>query len=262
MKNTRKKMLLSSVAMLLVALVALGSATYAWYANVTSVTAEKNEWSASTSDGLVIKHHLADPAWKTAVTDLKKAPNSLSPRAIQFTDGSSTNIGYDAVVGASAVATNRDSYAATDHHYISHADLVADSAGYLVDEMYVAGENGDKTVKMFVKSNKAADASSYLNLAVYVDGNLKEVFSTSTNKTKDLTVGAGNAVSEGAEYTTTALATTNKQVGGASFTFTAASKDNDGTKIQVIAYADGFNTSCKTATVDTSTWSVDYTFSV
>ena len=44
MKKSRKKMLLSSIAMLLVALVALGSATFAWYITNATVTAEKTQF--------------------------------------------------------------------------------------------------------------------------------------------------------------------------------------------------------------------------
>lgn len=56
MKNTtfRKKALLSSVAMLLVALVALGSATFAWFTQNKTVTAEGLVLNATTSAGLQI----------------------------------------------------------------------------------------------------------------------------------------------------------------------------------------------------------------
>ncbi len=56
MKNTksRKKMLISSVAMLLVALVALGSATYAWFTVSKTVTAENINVKAVATAGLEI----------------------------------------------------------------------------------------------------------------------------------------------------------------------------------------------------------------
>lgn len=47
MKTTsRKRLLISSVAMLLVAMLALGTATFAWFTQNTSATA--NEFSAKT----------------------------------------------------------------------------------------------------------------------------------------------------------------------------------------------------------------------
>jgi hypothetical protein len=54
MKTTRKKMLLSSIAMLLVALVALGSATYAWFSLNTTVQATGMSVTASAPKGLQI----------------------------------------------------------------------------------------------------------------------------------------------------------------------------------------------------------------
>jgi predicted ribosomally synthesized peptide with SipW-like signal peptide len=56
MKNTtfRKKALLSSVAMLLVALVALGSATFAWFSSNKTVTADGMKVTSAAAQGLVI----------------------------------------------------------------------------------------------------------------------------------------------------------------------------------------------------------------
>lgn len=54
MKKSRKKILLSSIAMLLVALVALGSATFAWFTINKSVDAKAMTVKAATADGLQI----------------------------------------------------------------------------------------------------------------------------------------------------------------------------------------------------------------
>ncbi len=54
MKTNRKKMLLSSIAMLLVALVALGSATYAWFTLNKTVYADGMQVEVAAAKGLVI----------------------------------------------------------------------------------------------------------------------------------------------------------------------------------------------------------------
>lgn len=54
MTKSRKKILLSSIAMLLVALVALGSATFAWFTVNKSVDAKAMTVKAATADGLQI----------------------------------------------------------------------------------------------------------------------------------------------------------------------------------------------------------------
>ena len=61
MKTTkRSKMLISSIAMLLVALVALGSATLAWYSIQRNVDADQITMTATTPGGLVIAKTEAD----------------------------------------------------------------------------------------------------------------------------------------------------------------------------------------------------------
>lgn len=56
MKKSRKKILLSSIAMLLVALVALGSATFAWFSVNKTVVADTMKVQAIAADGLVINN--------------------------------------------------------------------------------------------------------------------------------------------------------------------------------------------------------------
>lgn len=82
MKNTtfRKKALLSSVAMLLVALVALGSATFAWFAANPNADATGISLKTTAASGLVIKTD-TDSAWSHHASLLKgqEAPRDLQP---------------------------------------------------------------------------------------------------------------------------------------------------------------------------------------
>ena len=74
MTNTkfRKKALLSSVAMMLVALVALGSATFAWFAVDPSVsTANSLKMTTSASTGIVILSESEKDLWTTKVNAAK-----------------------------------------------------------------------------------------------------------------------------------------------------------------------------------------------
>ncbi|MBQ5347960.1 MAG: hypothetical protein IIU39_07915 [Ruminococcus sp.] len=67
MKNTRKKMLLSSLAMLLVALVALGSATYAWFSVSKTVKADQMKVKAVAAAGLKISNTGANGTFENIV---------------------------------------------------------------------------------------------------------------------------------------------------------------------------------------------------
>ncbi len=52
--KTRRSLLISSVAMLLVAMLSLGTATYAWFTNTTTATAENAQVTVAAPSGLVI----------------------------------------------------------------------------------------------------------------------------------------------------------------------------------------------------------------
>lgn len=52
--NAKKRMLISSVAMLLVAMIALGTATFAWFTNTTTAKADKAQVTVAAPSGLVI----------------------------------------------------------------------------------------------------------------------------------------------------------------------------------------------------------------
>ena len=87
MKNTRKKMLLSSIAMLLVALIALGSATYAWFTINKTVKADGINVAAAVAKGLVITKNNGGTdgkAWSRSVT-YSGAATELQPISIDYT---------------------------------------------------------------------------------------------------------------------------------------------------------------------------------
>ena len=124
MKTTkRSKMLLSSIAMLLVALVALGSATYAWYAINKTVTADGISVQASSVGGLQIQSDDAtSTTWGNSIS-FSDSSVILDPAEIAVStagavtaqtgshDGATNEVGNPAL----AAATN-----GTYNYYISH----------------------------------------------------------------------------------------------------------------------------------------------
>lgn len=64
--TTRKRALISSVAMLLVAILALGTATYAWFVNVREATVDGIEIDVVAPEGLLISKDGTD--WATRLT--------------------------------------------------------------------------------------------------------------------------------------------------------------------------------------------------
>lgn len=106
MKNTtfRKKALLSSVAMLLVALVALGSATFAWFAQNPTVTASGLTLNATTSAGLQI---VANYEGVKEVAANQAAVFGTSTKLnVQTTLGTSDNVTIDQATSIDRSVTN------------------------------------------------------------------------------------------------------------------------------------------------------------
>lgn len=105
MTNTkfRKRMLISSVAMLLVALVALGSATFAWFTQNTTAYANDIHVKALKSSNLVVSKVSGDTGWASTIN--YEVASAASPKT--FYPASSTN-GTNWV---KAIASASDNYA-------------------------------------------------------------------------------------------------------------------------------------------------------
>ena len=260
MTKSRKRMLLSSVAMLLVALVALGSATFAWYITNATVTAEHTSWNATSADGLVIRHGISGD-WTDKLTDLHTATN-MTPASITYgtfgdatlygATGSGTAFDNGALKGAlsaQAVPQNSDGSPATSNQY------------FLVDTFYVASSTSDsKTASFTVKG--APVAGTYLNVAIYVDGVLKKVLtSDSTASTTTKVAGTKTAPETGsADQALTPMSAAGVDIGN--ITATAKGDAKSGAKIDIVAFVDGYNSNCKNSTANVTGVSLDYSFTV
>lgn len=253
MKKTRKKMLLSSIAMLLVALVALGSATFAWYITNATVTAKTTQFSAASADGLVIRQtdstEASERDWTNKLEHLKTA-DSLTPAAINY-----GTLGENTLWGATGEGTAFDNGALNSA--FSPVD-VENGTVFLVDSFDVASSGAaSKTARFTIKSGTIE--GTYLNLAVYVGSELKGVYTTATNVTKTTKLEgtkADPAEDSDAEQTLTPLAQNTVVCD-----FTANTKPN-GTKITVVGFADGYNPLCKNSTADIRPVSIEYSFTV
>lgn len=92
MTKSRKRMLLSSVAMLLVALVALGSATYAWFSVNKTVVADTMKVQAIAADGLVINNSQT-ASWASKVSFANNV-TSLQPVSYNVALNAAMPTGY------------------------------------------------------------------------------------------------------------------------------------------------------------------------
>ena len=174
--NSRRRVLISSVAMLLVAIVALGTSTYAWFTNATTAKANGISVTANAAKGLQIRTEAGDDKWGTNQTwaTPQNFDNTISPLSVPYTEGSAMPKAYYAsqagVDGAwseenAAVATYEfveksfdapTSYVNSDDYYLSYmvdARVIGDSTGgsYELSAQIAYTGTGDDPLKDVIR---------------------------------------------------------------------------------------------------------------
>ena len=250
MKKSRKKMLLSSIAMLLVALVALGTATFAWYVSQASVTAEQTKFSAAAAEGLVIRHTTSDD-WGTKVTDLKQATD-LSPATCNYANIASL------VRAGGGVGTSFTDGTLTNTLTEETTALANGKVGsFLYDSFYVASSSG-ANVNATLTLTASTVENTYMNYLVFVGGTLKGIYTSdaAATKTGKVTSTTGTPVTVSAVTAQDVTPLNNNVVDNA---VVCTPKTGDGVKIEIIAFADGFNSKCTNEKANTSDVPITYT---
>lgn len=256
MKTTkRSKMLLSSIAMLLVALVALGSASFAWYNVQTSVTATGAQVSAAKADGLEIRKYtgavLADDDtwgnWTTGIT-LDSKPN-LAPSSID----------YNQALNSVTYATGGEGASFTDGTL--SGNLAAVTSGYssfFINRFQVAASSTGGNIHWRI-DNVTAPANTYVAYAIYKDGTFVGSYTSGTAASKKVKLSGTDVVANaGDDYTHTGTLTTGTNIPLTDFT---VGDKNTPTDITVIGFADGFDANCKSSNANNNNVSISFTFS-
>lgn len=159
MKNTtfRKKALLSSVAMLLVAIVALGSATFAWFTQNPTVTATGLVMDASVTGGLQIYAGKAKDAglldWATSTTLNAVANTETEDEKDAVTDPAGITFGTPVSYSYDANATFRTTSAGDEDNYAKKADAA------------ISGGSADYTEKIYLRTSVAGGGTVQVDKA-------------------------------------------------------------------------------------------------
>lgn len=251
MLKSRKKILLSSIAMLLVALVALGSATFAWYVSQSSVTASQTKFSAAAAEGLVIRHTTSDE-WGTTVTDLKQA-DELAPATCNYANIASL------VRAGGGTGTDFSNGTLTNTLTEETGTLTNGKVGsFLYDSFYVASSSG-ADVTATLRLTASTVANTYMNYLVFVGGTLKGIYTSDADATKTgkVTSAAGVAPVTVSAITAQDVTLLNNNVVDTAVVCTP--KTGDGVKIEIIAFADGFNAKCTNEKANTTDVPISYT---
>lgn len=149
--KSRRRLLVSSVAMLLVAMIALGTATYAWF--TTNTTSYADEINATTTKASTLVISKSDKDWKTHV---QYGFGTTTAEKIMYPASSVNGTNWwkaDALDGTGKVDTTTLA-AATGTDYI------------FKEELNVKNDGQAKVTKITIKFSKLATASDYARVAL------------------------------------------------------------------------------------------------
>ena len=219
MTNTkfRRRALLSSVAMLLVALVALGSATFAWFSTTTTANAQTLTAGTSASSSLLIRETTADD-WAQNVTFKAAGISGTGMLPITTSNLSSWQYAqadsYDAgIAGTSGGAGSPlAAQTATPGTYVAHTTLYAKqgttggaAATLNVTISGLATGNTANYTRVGIKSmaTSGSDITATTN-TTEIYGNAKDDYAKDPTAYTDKSVD-GTATTSGVTTTSTAI---------------------------------------------------------
>lgn len=165
-----KTQLLAAIAMVLVASIALGSSTYAWFASNSKVTANNMQVSATTSKNLLISNQNAGTFAETA-TAIYTGSVSLRPSSVQTLAGTQNffknNDGKNVDYAVGKLKKGAETVAAT---VTPAADDLTDTKDVIKYDFYVKvnGTTTDAFDKLYVSSITVTGNNIDINKALRV----------------------------------------------------------------------------------------------
>lgn len=240
--KSRKRLLISSVAMLLVAMLALGTATFAWFTSNPNATASGLSMKATASKGLVIQtatHGAVDPDFWGHTDYLNyDGATGVSKTASVEANPASFNPDADLTTGYRVEAKADDNYVAADDATVESATAGSDYYTENIKCKLTGAADESETGSLKLKSLSittvpGVDMSSAIRVGIAYNGTVVGVYSPATAANKVLTsTGAYNTALSSSNYTFTAASTvSNKDLGTV--------KQDGSDIVTVVVYLDG-----------------------
>ena len=158
-----KRQLLAAIAMVLVAALALGSSTFAWFVNNSRVTAETADVTAATADYLLISSDGTNFGTSMA---LDSAPVTLTPVSITDDNLKSATPSFYKVKNNDQKAWVADS--TTGNVPKANVFETAATTDYFHDTFYLKSSTASAVVQAKITATPAADKASHAEEAMYV----------------------------------------------------------------------------------------------
>lgn len=157
--NSRRRVLISSIAMLLVALVALSTATFAWFTQNTSTTADGIKAKTVKSSSLVLS--ALDHEWGPTLTYEQKNTDGTAIAMLPASSGLGTN-------WFTAVSDNATTGAATKVTAVPNGGVAASQAKYVLkQELNLKNDGTDgKITNITITWDFPAGTADYARVAL------------------------------------------------------------------------------------------------
>ena len=253
MTNTkfRKRALLSSVAMLLVALVALGSATFAWFAANPNAEAHGISMKTTAGAGLVIRTE-TDQTWSHSAQFNKNNAHGATINATPVSMDQTTTSLW------TVVADNDSSYVAKSGESMTTASNYTD---FYKEDIYCRLSTGSDTAANASREVKITGVQITANADAEMENTMRVAIARGTTLlgTWALNVGGEHGQLTGTTQTSSSTWTGGLNVAAASFqtpvptglTGLSANASDTSKALTVWVYMDGQDEGCKSDAVTT-----------
>ncbi len=236
MKNAKKSMFITTILMVAVLIVAVSTATFAWYTasnNGSATTAVVT--SASASDANIAVGWTSDATTTQVVFNGSQTVSPMVPNAELATDSDISGITFQTAnittTDLFGTPTNTDAWA-VDNALIENGDEDINPGTY--DSFFVINHNINAGATVTVKATISGELSDMLLIAVFVNGNLEGILSNMTAYRVGPVV-AGNNYNDLEESSNYLYAATT----GFTFDLTASGVTGNYAQITLAAWLDG-----------------------
>lgn len=254
--KTLRKQLFAAIAMVLVAAIALGSSTYAWFANNNTVTAEGMSVQATTDASLLISATSDGTYASTAsvsVSSSKMKPcTSYDGGTMAILDTTKTKVLSAAAFGATM--NNGDPLTADG----LKTESTNTSNTYWIEDTFYLKYNGTTTTNIYVPTITVTKSAE--NTANYMNSIRVAVKIGDTGNWYAFNPKGGTAVTVGKYDTSTWTLAAPSYANGATVVATSMA-NNTAVPVYVRVWFEGQDSACYTDAVDATGFSVSVDFS-
>lgn len=251
--KSRKRLLISSVAMLLVAMLALGTATFAWFTSNPNANASGLTLKTTAAAGLVIRTD-SDNVWSHNAELYKGVAGKFNLTPVSQDQATAANFWKVDAAAADAFTAKEDAEmaAGTVGSYTTNGDVYSEKVYFRLSDGSNPDEAADQSVKLVnITINKNADATMENAIRVAVADKAGKVIGTYALSTAGANGTLLTAAKTPGEFTPDLETTGAKTLPVTTAGALTATADDLSNYVTVYVYLDGQDSNCYSDKVGT-----------